>query len=127
MSDELERMADSEECYVEESKVTGYLLNTSHPRGGGKARFFEGFGFTTEDWQTLARALEEHGAEGTLSGSSYTATGNVQYEVDGPLRTPSGRRPQIRTVWEQHTAEDSYPKGLRLVTAFPDGANGLRR
>lgn len=127
MSDEPQRMPDSEKCYVEERKITDYLLNTSHPRGGGKARFFVEFGFTAEDWQIFARALEHHGAEGILSGSSYTATGNVQYEVDGPLRTPSGRRAHIRTVWERQTAADPYPEGLRLVTAFPDGANRTRR
>lgn len=127
MQGDPQRMSGSETCYVEETKVKEYLLNEGHPRGSGKARFFLSFGFTTADWQTLARALCEHGAAGDLAGSSLTATGNVQYEVDGKLETPSGRSPWIRTVWERHTGMDPYPEGLRLVTAFPGKTNTTRR
>lgn len=120
---EQEHMPESEKAYVEESKIKTYLLNESHPRGAGKARFFRSFGFTTEHWQDLARALTEQGRDGRVSGTSRTQTGNVQYEVDGPLRTPGGRSPTIRTVWERHESGGAYPEGLRLVTAFPGGTS----
>ena len=33
---------------VERHKVVGYLLNSAHPDNGGKARFFESFGFSAK-------------------------------------------------------------------------------
>ncbi len=34
---------------VEQEKICGYLLNAAHPDNGGKAAFFAGLGFQTEN------------------------------------------------------------------------------
>lgn len=44
----------AEHCYVAQEKITLYLLNLSHPKGGTKAVFFMAFGFIIENgmsWQ----------------------------------------------------------------------------
>ena len=42
---------------VDRQKINEYLLNREHPDNGGKAEFFIGLGFTSENWETLADAL----------------------------------------------------------------------
>jgi len=38
-----------------------------------------------------------------------------RYEVEGELAAPDGRRPQVRTVWQQ----DAGQVAPRLITAYP--------
>ena len=45
---------------VSEQKVRAYLLNTVHPVGGPKARFFLSRGFSVTAWQVLTAALRQH-------------------------------------------------------------------
>ena len=99
-------------AHIDESKVTDYLLNPAKSRG--KAGFFLRFGFTPENWQTMARALADHGRSGRGFAIVESEHGS-RYSVDGPLDTPSGRQPAVRTVWiVEHGAERP-----RLVTAHP--------
>ena len=51
------RLPNARAAAVERHKVTGYLLNVSHPDGAGKARFFMGVGFAANDWRALADSL----------------------------------------------------------------------
>lgn len=39
-------LPDSDRAHVDRSKITDYLLSTSHSDGRGKAVFFTGFGYT---------------------------------------------------------------------------------
>jgi hypothetical protein len=67
---------------VDQSKITGYLLNEA--TGCGKATFFLRFGFRTNDWETLAAALMTQ------------ARGNpVVSVVDSPMRS----RPSVFRCW----------------------------
>ncbi len=101
-------------AYVEERKVRGYLLALEHPDGHGKAAFFMRFGFRLEEWERLVEALLEHARENRLVEREETPFG-VQYAVEGPLRSPNGRAPPVRSVWEERPGEP----GPRLVTAYP--------
>ncbi len=101
---------------VEREKITEYLLNPVHRFGASKARFFTGFGFRLDDWETLARALSEHPQRHEVSAERDTGFG-PRYEVDGPLTTPDGRGPLVRTVWQL----DSGEVAPRLITAYPVG------
>ena len=55
------KLPHAENAYVEERKVTAYLLDPVHPAGGSKARFFQAFGFTASEWRVFERALIDHG------------------------------------------------------------------
>jgi hypothetical protein len=103
---------------VEQEKITGYLLNAEHRYGASKARFFAGFGFRLATWETLAWALQEHGRRHEVSKVTETIFG-PQYEVEGELRTPDGRTPRVRSVWQL----DRGMVAPRLITAYPLGTN----
>ena len=82
--------------------------------GGGKARFFTHFGFRREEWTVLADALREHARANPVADSISDADG-VTYLVEGPLQTPSGRTPRIRSVWLMESGE----LAPRFITAYP--------
>jgi len=95
-------------------KIIEYLLSESHPDGRAKAAFFTKYGFTVEQWGVLAESLRKHGIDNPVVKTVESEYG-VRYCVDGPVETPGGDRPAIRTVW-------IVEKGLtepRLVTAYP--------
>lgn len=99
---------------VDPTKITGYLLDRSHPDNGGKAAFFASVGFLRSQWRVLADALRAHAAEGDVVAVVASRHGE-KYVVDGRLQTPSGRRPLVRAVW----IVDRGRLAPRLVTAYP--------
>ena len=105
---------DFSQGIVGSTKILDYLLSENHPTGKSKARFFQGFGFSRQDWQLLERALIEHATQNLVTGVNPSRFG-VKYTIDGPLATPSGERPRIRAVWIVE-GKDAAP---RLVTAHP--------
>ena len=106
-------MPNAENAYVEDRKITHYLLDLQHPKGGAKAVFFMRFGFTIENWRILADALCQHGASQPVT-ETVPADVSVQYVIEGELTTPDGRNPSIRSVW-QVSGEDAP----RFITAYP--------
>ncbi|MFZ5557564.1 MAG: DUF6883 domain-containing protein [Pseudomonadota bacterium] len=106
-------LPDSDRARVDRSKITDYLLSTSHPDGRGKAVFFMGFGFKVEKWEILAEALRAVGISNPVVGVVESPYGK-RYTVDGQLQAPDGRTPMVRTVWIVEQG-----RGPRLVTAYP--------
>jgi len=74
------------------------LLNLNHRYGASRARFFRGFGFQAEAWETFAAALRERGQQNEVT-LTKEAGFRPRYEVEGELAAPDSRRPQVRTVW----------------------------
>lgn len=114
----MKRLPNADAAIVDETKVTGYLLSTTHPYGRTKAEFFREFGFVAEDWQALRQALREHALSHPVESVKETPFGR-KYIVNGPLATPGGRKPRIRTVWFIEQGEQTP----RLVTAYPIGGD----
>ncbi len=108
------QLPNAEFAHVPRAKVVDYLLNPEHPQGASKAEFFEIFGFSVADWQTLAAALRQVAIQGTVVRNIETIHG-VKYIIDGAITTPSGRDAFIRTVWIIDRGEE-FP---RFVTAHP--------
>jgi hypothetical protein len=108
------KLPNADRALVELEKVCGYLLNQQHRYGASTARFFMEFGFTPESWEVFAEALREHGRRHEVSQEKETGFG-PRYEVDGELRSPDGRNPWVRTVWQI----DSGQTVPRLITAYP--------
>ena len=108
------KLPNVEQAITPPEKFTTYLLDTTHPKGRGKALFFLHFGFTASEWQVLARAFITHAQQHEVVRVVPTLFG-VRYIVEGSLETPSGRRPIVRVVWFVRNDEVSP----RLVTAYP--------
>lgn len=98
------------------AKITEYLLNSSHPDNGGKARFFCDLGFDQMDPAELATALRRVGVAGDVIHRAESPHG-LKFVVDGTLQSPRGPRVTVRTVWIVDAGQ-SVP---RLVTAYPGG------
>ena len=99
---------------VEQEKIVDYLLNPAHRHGASKARFFSGFGFRVDVWETLGTALREHGQRHEVARTKETGFG-PRYEVEGEILAPDGRCPRVRTVWQM----DEGQVAPRLITAYP--------
>jgi len=98
-------------------KIARYLLNPDHPQGGSKARFFLGFGFNRERTTEFADALFQQALRASVRMVTPTSPDRRVIACIGPIATPSGREPWIRTVWLVERDEVG-----RLVTAHPDRA-----
>lgn len=110
----IEILPNAYKVRIDREKIIEYLLCESHPDGRAKAAFFASVGFTVERWEILAESLRLHGMTNPVVKTVSSEYG-VSYCVEGPIDTPGGVRPNIRTVWiiEQGVSE------LRLITAYP--------
>ena len=108
------KLPQASEAIVPRTKVEDYLLNPGHPVGRDKARFFFHFGFRREEWRTLAAALHRHAQENEADKAGEDSDG-VTWLVEGPLVTPSGRTPLLRSIWLLEAGE----LAPRFITAYP--------
>jgi len=110
------KLPNAEQATVPSAKLTRYLLDLTSERGRPKAEFFLAFGFTIEAWEVMAGALKQHAATYEVA-STRTIPFGMLFVVEGPLETPDGRNPEVRSVWK--ILDDSDVPGL--VTAYPLG------
>jgi hypothetical protein len=110
------KLPNLERAQVSRAKVVDYLLNTIHPDGQTKARFFLRFGFSIDSWEAMAAALVQHAQEHDVT-SVKTSSHGVEYVIEGELHTPDERNPSVRSVWIIDSGDD-VP---RVVTAYPIG------
>jgi hypothetical protein len=99
---------------VPKRKIVEYLLSPTHPWGKHKADWFAAFGFSVENWGSLATALKQHAREHELAKIEVTAFG-TRYVVEGIMEMPNGASPRVRTVWFVEET-DATPQ---FVTAYP--------
>ena len=95
-------------------KLTGYLLNVSHKRGGPKARLLLNVGYRSDDPRSLESDLRTQHLPLEVARISQNAYG-VVYEIEGPIDTPSGRVVRFCSVWQVDTGTD-VP---RFITMYP--------
>jgi hypothetical protein len=108
------RVPNAERAIIHSEKVTEYLLNLSHKRGGAKARLLLRFGYRSDSPQALEADLRSQHLSLDVTSTSTNPYGDV-YEIDGPITTPSGRTVQFRSVWQIDTGAD-VP---RFITMYP--------
>jgi hypothetical protein len=107
------KLPNTDKLIVEREKIADYLLNAAHRYGASKARFFAEFGFRIENWEQLADALREHGRTHEVTSQQETGFG-PRYAVEGELNTPTGRRPRVRTVWQNGQGRNCAPVDQRV-------------
>jgi len=98
---------------VPNGKVRDYLLAPAHPGNGGKAAFFNAFGFTAQNWAALRDALQRHPSLHLVVNVTANPWG-TKYEVRCSLLSPDGRNPCVRSFW----IVDSANGDPQLVTAY---------
>ena len=108
------KLPGSEEAYVPEQKLTGYLLSETHAIGKAKARFFLAHGYQTDDPEQLADDLLEIARSSSFEKEVASPHG-TKYLLKGTLKTPRGTTVAVRTVWIIEPG-DQRP---RFVTAYP--------
>ena len=83
---------------IDPRKIRDYLLDITHKKGGAKAREFIRYGFERSHWPVLSLALLAHVFE---NPAYFTRVVQEQerWAVEGPLSTPIGKRPLVRSVW----------------------------
>lgn len=93
-------------AYIDDRKITEYLLASDHPKGRDKAAFFNSFGFKLAEWSLLRDALLEHARSNDATGLPPTDFA-TKYLVTGPLTCPDGRMPRVRAVWIRYWRKQS--------------------
>ena len=86
------------------------------------AAFLSRFGFHRDSWPVLEAALLSHARAGEVIGKRPSIYGR-HYTVEGPLATPDGRNPIIRTAWVVAWGA----RRPRFVTAHPGRRSGGRQ
>ena len=99
---------------IAQEKLTEYLLNTWHKRGGTKARLLAHFGYTIRNWRQLEADIRRGlGTEVDLVRPTEYGT---RYEIRMTLQTPFGMPLIVRTIWQI----DDGTEVPRLITLYPD-------
>lgn len=105
------RFAD--QAVVEETKLTGYLLNPSHPQGHSKAYFFGRLGFDRQHPDLLRQALLH--LAGTVDMEESISAYGTKFVGVGTLQGPTGGKAHVTTIW---ILKSGAPPPI-LVTAYP--------
>ncbi len=108
------KISNASIAVVRESKVTDYLLSSEHELGRFKEAFFRAFGFSRDQWETLQEALLSHVRLYDTTAEELTPYG-VKYIVEGPISSPDGRDPLVRSIWIIRAGQ-RIPE---FVTAYP--------
>ncbi|WP_416675293.1 DUF6883 domain-containing protein [Egbenema bharatensis] len=109
------KLPNHELAIIESSKLTNYLLNPNHKRGGTKAKLLLQCGYSQDNWQQLDADIRAYHLTAEVDRIRETPYG-VRYEIRASLQTPIDRLLPVRTVWQIDTGT-TLP---RLITMIPD-------
>lgn len=109
------KIPNSDRAIIESSKITEYLLNTEHQRGGAKARLLIQFGYSPDNWQQLEEDIRRFHLDQDVNLITETPYG-TRYQISANLLTPINRPLLVKTVWQIDIDTDSP----RLITLVPD-------
>ena len=105
---------NADRAIIAVQKVTAYLLNASHKRGGAKARLFIALGYQP----TLPERLVEDIRAQHLSLDPVRIDRNaygVSYRIEGDIVTPSGKPVCFCSIWQIDTGTETP----RFITMYP--------
>lgn len=109
------KLPNAPKAIVDEGKVKNYLLNINHRRGGAKAKLFQLFGYSSNKYQKLIEDIRTYHLDKDVTVITDTIYG-MRYEIKAELNTPSGKKLNVRSVWQIDIGND-IP---RLITLIPD-------
>jgi hypothetical protein len=105
---------NAERAVIAVEKLTEYLLNMSHKRGAAKARLLLGVGYRPDAPRLLESDLRAQHLSLDVTRTSENAYG-VVYEIEGPIKTPSGKTVRFCSIWQIEAGTD-VP---RFITMYP--------
>ena len=105
---------NADHAIIATEKLTAYLLNPLHKRGGAKARLLLGLGYRSEAPEILESDLRMQHLSSNAVRVSKNSYG-VAYEIDGPITTPSGRVVRFCSIWQIDTGS----RVPRFITIYP--------
>ena len=108
------KVPNANRAIIAADKLTGYLLNVSHKRGGPKARLLFSVGYRLDNAHSLESDLRVQHLSLDVARTHATTYG-VVYEIEGPIETPSGRTVRFCSVWQV----DSGTEVPRFITMYP--------
>lgn len=108
------RVPNASSAIIAADKLTGYLLNISHKRGGPKARLLLSLGYRSDRPDVLESDLRTQHLVLESAANHRNDFGDV-YEIVAPMRTPSGRVVRFCSVWQIDAGTDAP----RFITMFP--------
>jgi len=107
-------MPNAVRATIAAEKLTAYLLNPAHKRGGTKARLLLSLGYRRDAPGALESDLRTQHLPMDPTRTSENAYG-VAYEIEGPIRTPGGRIVRFVSIWQIDAGSD-VP---RFITLYP--------
>jgi hypothetical protein len=109
------RVPNADKARIERRKISEYLLNPGHKRGGTKARLLLSFGYKRIEPGRLESDLRAQHLVLDVAAARMTEFGE-RFEIWGPILTPGGRRVTCRSIWQI----DLGTEVPRLITMYPD-------
>ncbi len=106
--------SNADRAIVAASKITDYLLNPAHKRGGPKARLLLSVGYRADDPLRLESDLRSQHLSLDVTRTSVNPYGIV-YEIEAPIETPDGRAVRFCSIWQVDAGTD-VP---RFITMYP--------
>ncbi len=106
---------------IPDDKILKYLLNSNHPQGRSKAKFFINRGFAFQNPHQLREALLRQSLTATLVQTMPHPDGEkLIYKC--VVAAPDGTQPCLITVWIRSLigSAGGHRPNQRLVTAYPD-------
>jgi len=107
------KLPNAENVRIDDGRVRGHLLSTTHAVGRFKARVFSVIGFDETKADAFVAELRRLAAVGEVAEVEDFPFGR-KYTVPGELRGPAGSLP-VQTVWIEEPGQPS----ARLVTVRP--------
>jgi len=109
------KIPNNDYAIIEKSKITDYLLNINHQRGGSKAKMLINYGYSLENWQQLESDIRKFHLNAEVSIIKETPYG-TRYEIISEILTPIHKPLLMKTVWQI----DKGTELPRLITMIPN-------
>ena len=106
------KMPGGDAAIVDRRKLTGYCLNSEHPRGKHKARVFATLGYTAENADDLRAALLRAAASNDAQAAASNEFGDL-YVLEFQIEGPQGKG-IVRSTWIVRRGE----RAPRLTSCF---------
>lgn len=105
---------NADRAIIAVEKLTEYLLNASHKRGGAKARLLINLGYQTTVSERLVADLRAQHLSLDATRTSLNAYG-VSYRIEGDIVTPCGKSVRFCSIWQIDTGTERP----RFITMYP--------